>query len=662
MIDLDGLPLEEEEEEEDDEDEYDDEGASDEDETEDGESEENSETTASGEEDEWGFGEKKSRFSKELIVGFLAITILCSVFGVVVFNNLQGDGDEVAEEESPEGELGKEGGGEDPFASGSEVRTASHTAPGEAEAFGESGGGREMGTFSEAETFGEGIGEQGEPEIEIGSNTAKPRLDPFGQPIGSTGGTPGFETETTPGIGETSTGIGETAIGETAIGETGTGPFGSETLGATGTETLLPLGSETGTGLTTSEGTTGLFEPEATTRIETGGSETISPFGPTEPTARVDEFGRPVDEFGRPIETAGPTAGETGSPFPAGGSTGTGDTSTGLAETTTGIGETTTPLLEETRPGIGETTSLFPEEPIRSETGTGSTGDRSTGDRSTGDGSTGLFETEPEGTGLGTTEPLIGETGSTGTPGFEPGGTGTTGTGTTGTGTTEGSLFPTETGTGSTGAFPGESTTGRSGVSELDTLDTPTGSELPTIRAQDDSPFGSAAAAATTITGGYPVQPGDSYWTISRKVYGTARYFRVLAEYNSKAIPDPAKMRPGMTVQTPIESVLRRMLLANSSASAGSAAAARPTGAPPVTPQQGVFFDEKNQPRYRVGKSDTLTTIAADHLGRWARWRQIYEMNRDQLDNPNKLQIGMVLKLPADATRSAMSRRDERIR
>ena len=588
MIDLEGLPLEEEEEEDDeeyDEDEYEEEASDEEDDDEaEGESEEESETTAS-EKDEWGFGEKKSRFSKEVIVGFLAITILCSVFGIVVFKNLSGGNeDTVAEDESLKGDLGEEGNGEeeDPFAGGSEIRVASHTEPG-----GPAEPGTESGPTpfkeSETETLGE-FGEQTEPAIEEGINTAQ-RIDPFGQTIGSPSETPGFGSETST-IGETSTGIEEATLGSTVISETGTETFepgtldSTETIGNTETLGSETLGSQTGTGL--SEGTAGLLETGPTTTDET---ETISPFGPSEPTARVDEFGRPVDEFGRPLEkpdTA--TTSETSNLFPETG--------------TTGIGEGT---VGETTPGIGETTTgLFPDKPIGSETSTGFTGDQ--------------------------------------TPGFE----------TEGTGTTEGRL---SSNTGSTGETPGSETNG--GLGTLDT--SVTGSELPTVRVQDASLLG---PSTTTTTGGYPVQSGDSYWKISRKVYGTFRYYRVLAEYNSKAIPDPAKMRPGMIVQTPDESILRRMLLANSSASAGSAEAARPAGSPPVTPEQGVFFDEKNQPRFRVGKSDTLTTIAVDHLGRWARWRQIYEMNRDQLDNPNKLQIGMILKLPADATRTAMTRRE----
>jgi nucleoid-associated protein YgaU len=51
-----------------------------------------------------------------------------------------------------------------------------------------------------------------------------------------------------------------------------------------------------------------------------------------------------------------------------------------------------------------------------------------------------------------------------------------------------------------------------------------------------------------------------------------------------------------------------------------------------------------------VGKNDTLTGIAARHLGRSSRWVQVLGMNRDQLKDGNSLKIGMVLKLPQDAS------------
>lgn len=51
---------------------------------------------------------------------------------------------------------------------------------------------------------------------------------------------------------------------------------------------------------------------------------------------------------------------------------------------------------------------------------------------------------------------------------------------------------------------------------------------------------------------------------------------------------------------------------------------------------------------YTVVKGDSLSKIAKKVLGSANRWREIFEANRDQLDNPDLIQPGQVLKLPAD--------------
>jgi nucleoid-associated protein YgaU len=50
---------------------------------------------------------------------------------------------------------------------------------------------------------------------------------------------------------------------------------------------------------------------------------------------------------------------------------------------------------------------------------------------------------------------------------------------------------------------------------------------------------------------------------------------------------------------------------------------------------------------YTVQKGDTLSAIAHRHYGKASRWHAIFEANRDQLDNPDLIQPGQVLKLPA---------------
>ena len=54
------------------------------------------------------------------------------------------------------------------------------------------------------------------------------------------------------------------------------------------------------------------------------------------------------------------------------------------------------------------------------------------------------------------------------------------------------------------------------------------------------------------------IQPGDSFWTISQRVYGTARYFQALFEHNRRTCPYPDRLPAGARVETPPREVLER--------------------------------------------------------------------------------------------------------
>ena len=51
---------------------------------------------------------------------------------------------------------------------------------------------------------------------------------------------------------------------------------------------------------------------------------------------------------------------------------------------------------------------------------------------------------------------------------------------------------------------------------------------------------------------------------------------------------------------------------------------------------------------YTVAKGDTLSHIAKEHYGKASKWHAIFEANRDQIDDPDKIFPGQVLKIPAD--------------
>ncbi|MEP3477882.1 MAG: LysM peptidoglycan-binding domain-containing protein [Fuerstiella sp.] len=137
----------------------------------------------------------------------------------------------------------------------------------------------------------------------------------------------------------------------------------------------------------------------------------------------------------------------------------------------------------------------------------------------------------------------------------------------------------------------------------------------------------------------YTVKPDDTYWTISKHAYGTARFFSSLALYNKNRIKDPRKLRQGMKVVIPDPKVLIERypeLLQDY--------------IPKKTMPSGYFLKPDGMPAYRIGERETLSEISQKHLGRASRWVQLYRMNQHVLKNPNRLKPGTVIDLPDDAT------------
>jgi len=148
----------------------------------------------------------------------------------------------------------------------------------------------------------------------------------------------------------------------------------------------------------------------------------------------------------------------------------------------------------------------------------------------------------------------------------------------------------------------------------------------------------------------HTVAAGESFWSISKKHYKLGRYSGALAEYNKSRIPRPDKIKPGMKVIVPPVQTLEQKfshLISGASASAAEVAAPAKTG---------FFVDANGQPMYRIGKGDTLSDIAQNHLGRSSRWIQIVSLNKETLPNPDEMKLGMVLRLPPDASEASQTR------
>ncbi|MGF1531575.1 MAG: LysM peptidoglycan-binding domain-containing protein [Puniceicoccaceae bacterium] len=73
-----------------------------------------------------------------------------------------------------------------------------------------------------------------------------------------------------------------------------------------------------------------------------------------------------------------------------------------------------------------------------------------------------------------------------------------------------------------------------------------------------------------------------------------------------------------------------------------------PTPSNPTGPNQPPTVRPSPQPpgTYRVQSGDSLSSISRNVYGTPARWREIYEANRDILRNPDDLRVGQMLKIP----------------
>ncbi len=58
---------------------------------------------------------------------------------------------------------------------------------------------------------------------------------------------------------------------------------------------------------------------------------------------------------------------------------------------------------------------------------------------------------------------------------------------------------------------------------------------------------------------------------------------------------------------------------------------------------------------HTVQRGETLSTIAQARLGSAARWREIHELNRDRIPDPNRIAPGLELRLPGAATEARVT-------
>ena len=153
--------------------------------------------------------------------------------------------------------------------------------------------------------------------------------------------------------------------------------------------------------------------------------------------------------------------------------------------------------------------------------------------------------------------------------------------------------------------------------------------------------------------GKYEVQPNDSYWTISEKLYGTGNYFQALAQQNRGRGASEDQLRPGDLISAPTMAQLEQTY---------PALCPKPGHREALQAQNRVSTVSSRQSfrggrTYTVAEGDTLFTIARYELGKASRWAEIYEINRDVLGKDfNYITPGTQLTMPEGEKSDSLTR------
>lgn len=144
----------------------------------------------------------------------------------------------------------------------------------------------------------------------------------------------------------------------------------------------------------------------------------------------------------------------------------------------------------------------------------------------------------------------------------------------------------------------------------------------------------------------YTVGPNESYWLISKRLYGTGGYFKALFEHNRRNFPFPNQLRAGDVISAPAAAVLEQTYPQLCPRRVSQTSGGRGDGG--VIPASGQSSPRGGTRAYVVQEGDTLFDIAQYELGSASRWGEIYELNRNLLGNDyDYLKPGTELVLPS---------------
>ena len=139
----------------------------------------------------------------------------------------------------------------------------------------------------------------------------------------------------------------------------------------------------------------------------------------------------------------------------------------------------------------------------------------------------------------------------------------------------------------------------------------------------------------------HKIQKGETLSTIAAAAYGSPNLYPYILRANPKL--DPTRLKPGTEITLPDVSEVK------GPEKAADKNAEKSSDAGTISQKVEPTIDAKTE--YRVQAGDSLHKIAVKLYGKVGMVERIYDLNKAAIgDNPAKLKLGMILKLPAVPT------------
>lgn len=123
----------------------------------------------------------------------------------------------------------------------------------------------------------------------------------------------------------------------------------------------------------------------------------------------------------------------------------------------------------------------------------------------------------------------------------------------------------------------------------------------------------------------YVVNERDTLKSIAQEQLGGSHRWRYLYEFNKEHIQNPDSLEPGTVIVIPVEQEKQKE----------------------ITQTAGVIKSRATR-TYTIVKKDSLWKVSQKQLGDGKRWKEIYDLNKDKIKNPDKLIPGTKIEIPEE--------------